>query len=772
MTEATKPAAASGAATPAAPNRIARSKAAATAATTTAAPRKLEVGRIGEVVPRTDGVPKVTGEFAFSSDLSAPGMLWGHTVRSPHAHARIASIDVSEAVTMPGVHAVLTHEDVPGEKRYGLEFADQPVLAIDRVLYHGEAVALVAADHPEQARRAAERVRVAYEPLEPVADPERALASTDLHPDHPTRGHGYLDDERPNVVRHIVIRHGDPDATGEVTVTGTYELASQDQAFLGPESGLAVPDGEGGVDLYVATQWLHVDRRQVAPCLGLAPEQVRLHLAGVGGAFGGREDLSMQIHGALLALHTNRPVKIVYSREESFTGHVHRHPARIRAEHRANRDGKLVAVRMRILLDGGAYASSSTAVCSNAAAFACGPYAVPNALLEATAVYTNNPPCGAMRGFGAVQTCFAAEAQMDKLAAALGIDPVELRLRNALASGDVLPTGQRVTGSLPVAETIRRAAELRPPDPEPLPRDPLRLPGGAGNTTRGEGVRRGVGFAVGFKNVCFSEGFDDYCAARVRLFDDGTAEVHCAAAEVGQGVADVILQVARTELGIDDVRLAPHSTATVDSAGSTSASRQTWMASGAVREACRAALAERETHVGEVDVERVYRHLLTTPLDPETGQVTGERAHVGLAACAMRVVVEVDVELGLTRVVWIGTAQDVGRAVNPLAVEGQIEGGTAQGLGLALMEELQVREGKIVNASFTDYLIPTALDMPPVESVLVEDPEPESPYGVKGVGEPPTVVATAAVAAAVRDATELELARVPVRPDDIVGLTP
>src|SRR5438067_8540189 len=292
----------------------------------------------------------------------------------------------------------------------------------------------------------------------------------------------------------------------------------------------------------------------------------------------------MQLHGALLALHTNRPVKIVYNREESFTGHVHRHPARIWCEHRAARDGRLVNVRMKILLDGGAYASSSTAVCSNAASFAVGPYSVDNALIEATAVYTNNPPCGAMRGFGAVQTCFAAEAQMDKLAVELGIDPVELRLLNALAPGDVLPTGQRIDGSLPTAEVIKRAAALEPPAPEELPRDPLRLPGGAGNTTRGEGVRRGVGFAAGFKNLCFSEGFDDYCAARVRLHADGSAEVHCAAAEVGQGVSNVILQVARTELGIDDVRLAPHTTATVDSAGSTSASRQTIMVSGAVRD--------------------------------------------------------------------------------------------------------------------------------------------------------------------------------------------
>jgi CO/xanthine dehydrogenase Mo-binding subunit len=721
--------------------------------------RRLELGRVGESVRRVDAIPKVTGEFAYASDLFAAGMLFGHTVRSPHAAARVKRIDTSEARGMPGVHAVLTHKDVPGEKRYGLEFADQPVLAMEDVRYFGEPVAVVAAEHPEQARRAAAKIKVDYIPQQPVVHAERAKET----------------------LRELTIRHGDPEAQGAVSVEGVYELGIQDQAFLGPEAGLAVPDGKGGIDIYVATQWLHVDRDQIAPCLGLEPKEVRIHLAGVGGAFGGREDLSMQIHSALLALKTNRPVKMVYNREESFAGHVHRHPAKIWAEHRADGDGKLVCVRMKILLDGGAYASSSTAVCSNAASFACGPYAVPNALIECKAVFTNNPPCGAMRGFGAVQTCFAAEGQMDKLAAALGIDPVDLRLRNALAYGDSLPTGQRITGSLPVAEVIRRCAAIQEPEPEELPRDPIRLPGGAGNTTRGDGVRRGTGFALGFKNICYSEGFDDYCAARVRLFADANgelvAEIHSAAAEVGQGVTNVMAQVARTELPeVADVVLAPHTTAAVGSSGSSSASRQTWMTAGAVRAACLAVRDELERRGGtlavgeEIDVERVYRHRQTTPLDPQTGQITGERAHVAFACAAMKVVVEVDVELGLTRVVWIGTAQDVGKAMNPQAVLGQIEGGTAQGLGLALMEELLTRDGVITNASFTDYLIPTALDMPRVAADLVEEPEPDAPYGAKGVGEPPTVVSTAAIVAALRDATGRELTRVPVRPDDIVGL--
>jgi len=744
----------------------------------TAPARKLEYGRVGESVRRVDAIPKVTGEFAYSSDLFAAGMLWGHTLRSPHAHALITEVDISQAVGMAGVHAVLTHADVPGSKTYGLEFADQPVLATDRVRYFGEPVAIVAAEHPEQARRAAERITVAYEPLMPVVDAEAATDREPIHEGRPTAGHGFREDPRPNVLRTIVIRHGDPDAEGDVTVSGVYELGIQVQAFLGPESGLAIPDAEGGVDVYVATQWLHVDRDQVAPCLGLQPDQVRIHLAGVGGAFGGREDLSMQIHASMLALHTNRPVKMVYNRQESFVGHIHRHPAKIWMEHRANRDGKLVNVRARILLDGGAYASSSAAVTANASCFACGPYAVENALIECTCVYTNNPPCGAMRGFGAVQSCFAHEAQMDKLAAVLEIDPVELRLLNALGPGGSLPTGQRITGSLPVAEVIRRAAALPVPKAEELPRDVLRLPGGSGNTTRGEGVNRGIGFAVGFKNVCYSEGFDDSTAASVRLTagDDGlAAEVHCAAAEVGQGVVNVILQTARTELDLDDVVLGSATTGSVGSAGSASASRMTWMAAGAVQLACRAAVEELARRgklpPGEtIEVERVYHHRPTTPLDPETGQVTGDGAHVAYICAAMRVVAEVDVDLGLTRVVWIGAAQDVGKALNPQAVSGQIEGGTAQGLGLALMEEIQTRDGLITNASFTDYLIPTTLDMPPVDAELVEEPEPDAPYGVKGVGEPPTVVSTAAVVSALRDATGRELNRVPVRPDELVGL--
>jgi OHCU decarboxylase len=727
---------------------------------------------VGVTTTRIDGVPKVKGEFDYSSDLHVEGMLYGATLRSPHPRADVWGIDISQALAMPGVHAVLTHEDVPGRKVYGMEIADQPVLAWGHVRYQGEPVALVAADHPEQARRAADAIQVEYDVLDPVTDAEGAMApgSAPLHASG-------------NTLRHVVINHGEPGATADVVVHGEYEVGMQDQAFLGPESGLAIPDAQGGVELHIATQWLHVDRDQVAQSLGLPPDQVHLVLGGVGGAFGGREDLSIQIHACMLALYTGRPVKIVYNREESFFGHVHRHPCRMRYEHGATNDGRLVYVRARIVLDGGAYASSSTAVCANAACFALGPYDVPNARVDAYVAYTNNPPCGAMRGFGAVQVAIGYEAQMDRLAAALNLDPVELRIRNAMAPGSRMPTGQPIEAPAPVAELLERLRAM-PLPPDGRSGDLRELPGGVSNTTHGEGVRRGVGFALGFKNVGFSEGFDDYSSARVRLsLDDGEplAEVHTAAAEVGQGIVTVQAQIARTELGVERVAVLEADTR-VGSAGSSSASRQTYVTGGAVQAACEAvrqrlhALAaergvapvpEQVLAEGEAIEETVeWHHRETSPLD-ENGQ--GD-AHLQFAFSAHRAVVDVDTELGLVRVVELATTQEVGRAMNPQALYGQIEGGTAQGLGLALLEEILLRDGKVLNASFTDYLLPTILDMPPMRIELLEHPDPTAPYGLKGVGEPSHISTPPAVVAALRAATGRPLTRVPVRPEQIVGL--
>ena len=719
---------------------------------------------MGESVRRVDGVPKVKGDFEYASDLRRAGMLHGATLRSPHPHARIVSIDIAAATAAPGVRAVLTHADVPGKKTFGLDVQDQPVLAIDVVRYAGEPVAIVAAEDPELARAALKQIDVNYEVLTPVTDMERALEpnSPSVHP-------------QGNIVRTLQVVHGDPNASADVWVEGSYETGMQDQAPLGPEAGLAVPAADGGVELFIATQWLHADLEQLAPCLGLPAEKVRLHLSGVGGAFGAREDVSMQIHACLLALRTGRPVKMSYGRQESFYGHVHRHPSRVWMRHGARRDGTLVNVQARLLVDGGAYTSTSPAVIGNATTFAAGPYEVANARLEGTAVFTNNPPCGAMRGFGAVQACFAYEAQMDKLAMALGLDPLELRLKNAVKTGSVLPTGQPIIGAAPVRECLLRLQDLPLPAEEPpLDRDPMLLPGGAGNVGHGEALKRGVGVAVGYKNLAYSEGFDDSSEAWVRVSVDREgpmAEVKTAAVDVGQGIDTIVAQIVRTELGIDRVLIRQPDTS-IGSAGSSSASRQTMMTGGAVQLACQAVRAEIDAQGGmpelrrPVEATRVFHHRPTGKLDAN-GQ--GD-PHVSFAFGAARAVVEVDTDLGLVRVVQLAVAQDVGRALNPQSVMGQIEGGSAQGLGLALMEEVALVDGQVKNASFTDYLLPTILDMPPVVCELVEEPEPGLPYGAKGVGEPSTVVVPAAVVAALRHATGRELRRAPVKPDDLVGL--
>ncbi|MFD0269761.1 xanthine dehydrogenase subunit D [Streptomyces sp. NPDC127106] len=782
--------------------------------------QKHNQGGIGESTLRPDGTLKVTGEFAYSSDMWHEDMLWGQTLRSPVAHAEIASIDISEALAMPGVYSVLTYADLPAAmKNYGLEIQDTPVLANGRVRHHGEPVALVAADHPETARRAAAKIKIDYRELPVVTDEASALApgAPLIHEGRDDHHAGHV--PHPNIVHRQPIVRGDVEEArkrADVIVEGEYTFGMQDQAFLGPESGLAVPGEDGGVDLYVATQWLHSDLRQIAPVLGLPEEKVRMTLSGVGGAFGGREDISMQIHACLLALATNKPVKMVYNRFESFFGHVHRHPAKLYYEHGATKDGKLTHLKCRIVLDGGAYASASPAVVGNASSLSVGPYVVDDVDIEAIALYTNNPPCGAMRGFGAVQACFAYEAQMDKLAAKLGMDPVEFRQLNAMEQGTIMPTGQVVDSPAPVAELLRRV-KARPLPPERQwesageSADVRALPGGLSNTTHGEGVVRGVGYAVGIKNVGFSEGFDDYSTARVRLEvigGEAVAMVHTAMAEVGQGGVTVHAQIARTELGVTHVTIHPADTQ-VGSAGSTSASRQTYMTGGAVKNTCEA-VREKVLEIGRrkngsyhpawataellleggkvvtdggevladiaellegedaIDIELEFRHRPTVAFDLVTGQGDG---HVQYTFAAHRAVVEVDTELGLVKVVELACAQDVGKALNPLSVVGQIQGGTTQGLGVAVMEEIIVdpKTAKVRNPSFTDYLIPTILDTPSIPVDYLELADPNAPYGLRGLGEAPTLSSTPAVLAAIRAATGLELNKTPIRPEALTG---
>ena len=741
---------------------------------------------LGSSALRPDGISKVQGDFAFSSDLHAENMLWGATLRSPHPYAKIVSIDTSAALALSGVQCVITADDVPGKPTYGLISSDQPVFAKDIVRYMGEPVAAVAADHPETCRRALSLISVVYEVLKPLTEPEDAIAG-EFQPIHPDG----------NVIRHQRILRGDQNISGPIVVEGEYVIGMQDQAFLGLEAALAIPDPDGlGLHLHVATQWLHEDLTQISACLNLPADKVRLTLGGVGGAFGAREDISLQVHCCLLALKAGRPIKMQYSREESFFGHVHRHPATIFMRHHADADGKIIKIDARFVFDGGAYTSTSPAVLINGITHTQGPYKCDNATVDGYAVRTNNPPCGAMRGFGVVQACFAHESQMDKIAAATGKSPVEIRLINAMVTGDPLITGQIMESVAPVARCITETDAIPLPAPMSEHANELSLPGGSGLTASRSNIVRGIGWGVSMKNLMYSEGFDDYATARCTL-KDGVASLKFATSEVGQGFVTLAPQIARSVLGVDEVILEPIDTQ-IGSAGSTSASRQTWMSGGAVDGACRLVRERLFHHVGlmhgidplrlvidgtevvdqvgtfrisvadasdgiEISETFEHHHRATEELDAN-GQ---GNCHTAFAFVAHRAVVDVDPELGLVKVVQIATAQDVGRVLNPLSAIGQLEGGIAQGLGLSVMEEIVMKDGKVRNPSFTDYLLPTALDAPDVVAVMIEEYEPQAPLGAKGIGEPPCISVTPAIVAAIRNAIGKNIERIPVRPQDI-----
>ncbi|MFJ3158735.1 xanthine dehydrogenase family protein molybdopterin-binding subunit [Streptomyces kanasensis] len=746
---------------------------------------------LGTSLTPADARAKTEGTFPYAADLWAEGLLWAAILRSPHAHARIRSIDTSAAAAMPGVRAVVTHADVPGDAAYGRTVADRPVFAADLVRHHGEAIAAVAADHPDTARLAAAAIIVDYEVLDPVTDPEQAFSAPPLHPDG-------------NLIRHIPLRYGDPDVTGEVIVEGLYRIGRQDPAPIGAEAGLAVPRPDGGVEIYTASTDPHTDRDLAAACFGLPPDRVKLVVTGVPGATGDREDPGFQIPLGLLALRTGAPVKLAATREESFLGHAHRHPTLLRYRHHADADGRLVKVEAQILLDGGAYADSSAETLAAAVAFACGPYVVPHAFVEGWVVRTNNPPSGHVRGEGALQVCAAYEGQMDKLAAKLGLDPAELRLRNVLATGDLLPTGQTVTCPAPVAELLEAVREHPLP---PLPMDTAEedwlLPGGPEGAGEPSAVRRGVGYALGMVHMLGAEGTDEVSTATVKV-QGGVATVLCAAVETGQGFTTLARQVVQDVLGVEDVQVAPVDT-DQPPAGPATHGRHTWVSAGAVERAAkmvRTQLLQPLAHKFGMSTELLqiadgkitsYDGVLSTtvaealegkelwataqcrphptePLD-EAGQ--GD-AFVGLAFCAIRAVVDVDVELGSVRVVELAVAQDVGRVLNPAQLATRIEAGVTQGLGAALTENLRTPRGLVRHPDLTGYALPTALDAPDIHIVrLVEERDVVAPFGAKAASAVPVVTSPAAIASAVRAATGRPVNRLPIRPQSaVVPATP
>ncbi|MCS7178254.1 MAG: xanthine dehydrogenase family protein molybdopterin-binding subunit [Anaerolineae bacterium] len=732
---------------------------------------------IGQSIPRVDARAKVTGEAMYPGDFSMPGMLYAKILFAGRPHARILSIETSDAEKVPGVVAIFTAKDVPVNE-YGLQTPDQPVLCgpgsakpgADVVRWVGDQVALVVAETEEAAARARDLIRVEYQDLPIITDPFEAMRP-DAYPIHPPRApnpvHPELQTEG-NWISHHQIRKGDVEAAWaacDVVVEAEYRLPSQEHAYLQPEAGLAYIDEEGRITVIVAGQWAWEDQHQIAHALNLPPEQIRVVYPAIGGAFGGREDMSIQIVLALAAWKLRRPVKIVWTREESIIGHGKRHPVWARCRWGATREGKLVAAEVRVVADGGAYCYTTNKVMGNLTVTCTGPYEIPNIRVDVDAYYTNNPPSAAMRGFGAPQGLFLAETQMNKLAEVLGMDPVELRVRNLLREGSLTAMGTPLPGGVHLVEVTERCAVAagwvktasgwRKPE-LPQPSGP---------------VRRGIGFAVGFKNIGFSFGYQENCWAKVELRGEVEIEeavVYIGSAEVGQGAHTVIVQMAAEALGIpvDRVRLVSSDTATSPgSSGSSSASRTTFMAGNAIRGAAAVALEKWRAEERPAVAEYTYLAPKTTPFDPETGYGTPNFAY-GYVAEAVEV--EVDTETGQIRIPRVACANDVGMAINPQQVEGQIEGGVVMGLGWATVENFIVREGRVLTDRLSTYLIPTALDVPErVESVIVERPDPRGPWGARGMGEMPVLPAAPALIAAVHDAIGIWFHEFPLTPERV-----
>jgi CO/xanthine dehydrogenase Mo-binding subunit len=720
---------------------------------------------IGKAMTRVDAAAKVSGFALYPADIRLTQLLWAKTVRSKYPHARILSIDASEAEGYPGVVAVLTHRDMPGPNRYGLYMPDQPSLADHKVRYLGDAVALVVAETSEAAEEGAKLVKVEYEPLAGVFDPAEAMS------DEAPLVHEKLvpGDPRPfprNLLDHYSLRCGEAEtafAQADVVVEADYVTGFAEHAFLDPEAGIAYVDEKGVVTVVTATQWADEDIREMSEALALPKERLRIVQAAIGGAFGGREDISVQIHLALAAIKTQRPVKMVWTREESIGVHAKRHPFRMRYRTAAKADGSLLAVDAQLIADAGAYASTSSVVLRNAHTFAAGPYRVPNVRVDSYVAYTNNNFTAAMRGFGANQVCFAYEQQMDRLAEALGMDPVEIRTRNLVSEGDILPTGQRLGPGTGIRATLEAcAAAFR------WKESWLRARALSDGTRR-----RGVGVACGFKNVGYSFGFPDKCSAIVEIYPDQVL-VKTGASDVGQGIETVAAQVAAEvlEVPMSQIRVIWNDTALAPNAGSSSASRQTYMVGNAVRLAATQARWVMEERGGREALGHTpavghvtYHAPKTQPLDPHTGKAD---AHFAFCWATVMAEVEVDVETGETWVHRIVTAVDVGFPINPVMVEGQVEGGAAMALGYALTEQYLIKEGRPLTIDLSTYLCPTAVDVPDeIQTVMVTSQDPNGPWGAKGIAEITMIPVTPAIINAIHDATGAWIEKLPATPERV-----
>jgi len=757
---------------------------------------------VGRGVARVDGVDKVTGRLKYSADLYVENMLHAKVLRAAHPHARLSGIDTSAAERAPGVVAVFTAKDIPGRNRFGIIRKDQPVLAEDRVRYLGEVVAAVYAESEAEAEAALHLIQVEYEPLPVIENPEQALAegAPAIH-------------EGGNLLCHVPIRKGDVEkgfAEADVIIEGEYFTPFVEHGYLEPEACLAVPEvssssasgGSGEVTVHVGSQSSIHDQEDIAAVLDLPLEKVRVIHMPMGGGFGGKEDITVQIIAALGALKTGRPVKFVWTRQESLLASGKRHAEWLRYRTGVTRDGRLVAAEVEIYGDGGAYASATDAVLFRSASFACGPYEIPNVKVDAYGVITNNQHGTAFRGFGNPQVTFASEIQMDRLVEALGMDPVEFRLKNILDPGAVTITGhvlQHSVGARPTLEAVRDAlAESGVPEPPP-------------------GKRIGVGFATSYKNVGLGGGMEDGAGAHLILQPDGSILLREGAMDMGQGSDTVMVQIAAQTLGVPFNRFRLHVGDTgVDPSGwMTTASRQTFVTGNAVHQAalelradlCAAVaekfdlpadqvgltngvfrlvdggealstleeLASRAATEGQT-FEREYFYVApqTYPVpdhvDPAPGQHPDEtRLHFAYSFAAQAAIVAVDEETNQVEVLKVISASDVGEPINPQGIKGQIEGGILMGLGYGLSEEFRLEAGRPVTDRYARLGLPSVADMPEMVAISVSDPHPAGPYGAKGMGELPMSPTAAAIANAVYDAVGVRVCSLPITPEKIAA---
>ncbi len=744
---------------------------------------------VGKSLTRPDAVDKVTGKALYTDDLKFDDMLHARVKRADLPHALVKRIDISRALAAPGVAAVLTAADIPGELNHGLVIYDWPALVGvgERVRYLGDALAIVAAETREQAGQALELIEVEYEPQPVVSNPVQARQpeAPQLHPSG-------------NLLKHIKVRKGDVQqgfAEADVVLEHIFHTAITDHAFMEPECSIARVTADGRIEVYVGSQIPYADREQVARCLGLPLEQVRIIGQTMGGGFGGKEDITGQIHAALLAQRSGRPVKLLFDRHESLVVHPKRHATQIRVKMGAKSDGRLTAVETELYGDTGAYASLGDKVLTRATTHSSGPYEMPHARADCYAMYTNNPPAGAFRGFGVTQSAFAVESMMDMLAEELGLDPVQLRQKNALRPGSVTNTGQALHESVGLLECIERvSAEMHklsggePFQSRPVPGSPH--------------LKRAWGFAAAYKNTGLGGGAPDKAGAEVELYEDGMLEVRTSSAELGQGLVTVLQMIVAEEFGLpaERVRVLVMDTDLTPDGGPTTASRQTYLSGNAalyaartLRQAMVTTLAEKFDQspenirfveglaqlqgqsvplgeiVGWMRAEGREPRALYEYWAPETRPLgEGGDMHFAYSFAAQAAEVEVDLRTGETRVLRVIAANDVGKAINPLGLQGQVEGGIMMGIGNALIENFIVEEGRIFTDRMARYRIPTIQHTPEIISIVVEHPAADGPYGAKGVGEIVSIPTTPAITNAIYNAVGVRVDRLPVDQEEII----